>query len=339
MVKWNTAMKFSFIIAAYNVEKYITQCINSIVNSLKNRHDYEILVINDGSKDNTYFIVENLLEENKALKLFDQKNSGVSITRNTGIHLAKGEYVFFIDGDDYLADLPSDDFYNFIDSCNGSDAVVFPANSVKNGKISLFFETKYTKINDASMEVLAKFLEDDYSFGWCAWHYVFRRNFLIENKILFPEGRISEEVQFTLQMFLKANNISVYNKFPVYTYRMDNVSSLTRKPNYKFVDDIAYMIKTNLPIVNSLSDEKIKNLIRLNYQTLIIVILSLYHLYNKTQKKEIIRKLKELVEIYNIDKEYQHYYRPRERIVNAMLKMLGYHCVGWMWGIKKKLWR
>lgn len=332
-------MKLSFIVAAYNVEKYIECCVKSIIRSLGDRTDYEVIIINDGSTDNTSIIIKEISQKYAGIKLVGQENSGVSVVRNNGLKIAEGEWVFFIDGDDYITDKTSEIFYKFIDSCNGVDAIVFPADCVILGKTKPFFETKGTIVNAKSMDIFVKLLEDDYSFGWCAWHYAFRRKFLIENEVFFPAGRVSEEMYFTLRMFLKADKISVFGRFPVYTYRMDNMGSVSRTASYKFVNDLLYMMKSNLPTVNGINDARIRNLVKLNYQTLAIVVISLYTSYSKEQKKEIIKNLGEIEEIYIIDKKYRHYYKIKERIVQIMVKFFGFHFVGVLWGIKKKLWR
>ena len=90
----------SVIIPAYNAEKYLSKCIKSIQNnSYKN---LEIIIVNDGSKDNTYEVAESFLDD-KRIVLINQENGGVSIARNTGIDNAKGEYIAFIDSDDYVS--------------------------------------------------------------------------------------------------------------------------------------------------------------------------------------------------------------------------------------------
>lgn len=332
-------MKFSFIVAAYNVEKYISRCVKSIIRSLEDRTDYEIIIINDGSADNTTEIIREIARENTNVKAVNQENSGLSAVRNNGLMIAEGEWVFFVDGDDYFTDEALRIFYGFIDLCSGTDAIVFPADSVAFGKKKSFFETNATIVNAESMDVFTKLLMDDYSFGWCVWHYAFRRKFLIDNKLFFPIGRVSEDLQFTLRMFLMADKVSVFSGFPVYTYRMDNTDSISRTAGYQFVNDLLYMMKSNLTVINRMHDARIRNLLKLNYQTLAIVVISLYASYNGEQRKEIIKNLGEIKAIYRIDKRYRRYYKTREAIVQMIVKLFGFHIVGILWGVKKRLWR
>lgn len=91
--------KFSLIIPAYNVEKYIKKCLDSVLNQTYN--NYEIIIINDGSTDNTSKILESY-KSNKKIKLINQENKGLSSARNTGVSNAKGDYILFIDSDDFI---------------------------------------------------------------------------------------------------------------------------------------------------------------------------------------------------------------------------------------------
>ena len=92
----------SFIIPVYNGEKYIKRCISSIINSIKSNSDYEIIVVNDGSKDATKEIIEEIKTNSKAVKTIHQKNAGVSLAREKGIQAASGEWIVFVDADDIV---------------------------------------------------------------------------------------------------------------------------------------------------------------------------------------------------------------------------------------------
>ena len=93
-------MKVSVIIPVYNVEKYLEECLDSVVNqTLK---EIEIICINDGSIDNSVKILEKYRDKYSNIKVINQKNLGVGRARNVGVKLAKGEYIFFLDSDDYI---------------------------------------------------------------------------------------------------------------------------------------------------------------------------------------------------------------------------------------------
>ena len=93
-------MKFSVIIPCYNVEKYIENTVKTVLN--QTYKDFEIILIDDGSNDSTLAILNNLKETDDKIKVFTQPNKGVSYTRNRGIDIAKGEYIYFLDADDEI---------------------------------------------------------------------------------------------------------------------------------------------------------------------------------------------------------------------------------------------
>ena len=103
-------MKYSIIVPVYNAEKTLERCVESIVK--QSFTDYEIILVNDGSKDNSKSICAKLSDEYSNVVLVDKKNGGASSARNAGIDIASGKYILFVDSDDYL----NDDFFEVIDS-------------------------------------------------------------------------------------------------------------------------------------------------------------------------------------------------------------------------------
>ena len=95
-------MFLSIIIPVYNVEKYIKKCIDSIVTQIDKMHDVEIIVVNDGTKDDSMSIVNTFMQSNAIIRIINQKNQGLSQARNNGLKASSAEYVWFVDSDDYL---------------------------------------------------------------------------------------------------------------------------------------------------------------------------------------------------------------------------------------------
>ena len=132
-------IKFSIIIPAYNAENSIQKSIDSILNQTYN--NYEIIVVNDGSTDNTI----NLIEKNSKIKIINQKNLGVSSARNTGIENAKGDFIAFIDADDYIEKNYLEEFNNIIEKYN-PDLIICGINESNNSKIfKSFFKNAYLR--------------------------------------------------------------------------------------------------------------------------------------------------------------------------------------------------
>ena len=128
-------MKVSIIIAAYNIDQYIERCINSIINqTLK---DIEIIVVNDGSKDRTLDIIKDIASKDSRIKIIDKQNQGLIEARKSGMKIANGEYLLFVDGDDWLEIDTLEKLYKNAKS-NNSDIVIYNAyNSYDNSKYKL----------------------------------------------------------------------------------------------------------------------------------------------------------------------------------------------------------
>ena len=120
--------KISIIATFYNLEDYAKRCVDSLTS--QTLQDIEIICINDGSKDNTIGILQELAQSDNRIKIIDKKNEGVSIARNTGINAASGEYIMFVDGDDYLEPNACEVLYQKAIETD-VDIIVFQTNYIK----------------------------------------------------------------------------------------------------------------------------------------------------------------------------------------------------------------
>lgn len=329
-------MKFSFVVAAYNVESYIEACVNSIVHSMAGCHEFEILAVDDGSTDGTGAILDGLAEKNSCVHVLHQANAGLSAVRNTGLDAVEGDYVFFVDGDDYFEERGMPELYDFIAEC-GSDMILFPADAVADGVQAPFFQIGKHMVNVSAEEAFQRMLEEDYTFGWVVWHYAFKTEFLREKGILFPRGRICEDVEFTFRAYMGAKTCSTFVEYPVYIYRRDNGGSLSHIASFKFVDDLSFNMTQNLPAIDTIQNQKLRNLLYLNYQSLAAVLLSLLTNYSREQRKVITDRLRGIKRIYRTDAEYRSTYRVVEKIIKILVAIFGFDVVGWMYMVWRKL--
>ncbi len=198
-------MRFSVIIPVYNVEKYIKKCLDSVLNQEFN--DYEIIVVDDESPDNSMEIVEDLAQKYpEKINIIHQQNKGQGGARNTGVLAAKGEYLVFIDSDDYIEkDMLST--VNETISQTSCDIVMFNFYEVlesgeKIGKQTFFKENRTCETKKEKNELLLA--------PPCPWNKVFRRTFYIESGVLFPEKTLYEDV-VTRILTAKANKICLCN--------------------------------------------------------------------------------------------------------------------------------
>lgn len=188
--------KFSIIIPVYNVEKYIEKCLDSIFNqTLK---DFEVIVVNDGTKDKSIELIKNY-----DIKIINQKNQGLSAARNRGVKEATGEYLLFLDSDDYLE---KDTLKELNKSFkNNPDIVRFQIREVyENGKIINYEEIPFD--NKSGVEAFK--LITKYHFVENAWCYAIKRKYYLEEKFSFRVGTYHEDFGLMPLVILKANKVN-----------------------------------------------------------------------------------------------------------------------------------
>lgn len=283
--------KISIIIPVYNVEKYIKICIESVIN--QTYKNLEILVINDGTKDKSFEIIESYLGDKRIKVINREKNSGIAVTRNIGISQATGEYIFFIDADDYLE---INAIENLIEALNDEDIIggnFFyydeikknkTENIIKNDENSLMDSKKYF-FNQASEIVV--------------WNKLYRRSFLIENNLKFTEGIIHEDEEFSFNCYISSSKVKYIDKI-TYNYRINRENSIM--DNIRKKQNVEYSIKSLEKILENLKLLKLK---KNTYFIKIRVLLRVLELQNIIferkrkiiSKKEILKFEKELREI------------------------------------------
>ena len=188
--------KFSIIIPVYNVEKYIGKCLSSIAN--QTYKDYEVIVVNDGTQDNSIAIAEKY-----PVKIINQKNQGLSVARNTGVKHATGEYLIFLDSDDYI----EKNLLKEIDKSlkNSPDLVRFQIQEVfENEKTIKYSETPFSeKIGEEAFKLITK-----YHFVENAWCYAIKRNYYQKEKFSFKPGTIHEDFGLIPLMIIKSKKVN-----------------------------------------------------------------------------------------------------------------------------------
>ena len=212
----------SIIVPVYNVSKYLSKCIESLIH--QKYKNIEIILVNDGSSDNSLNICKKYQKKDNRIVLIDKKNGGVSSARNAGVAIAKGEYIVFVDGDDYL-ELDFVKYMVDIITKNNCDfAISKNCFKYENEKQVLKDHVEYIDAKEATVLVLSLTLEVG------CWNKMYKKE-LISN-IRFDEKQFfGEGLQFITCVAQRAN-ITAVGERKVYHYRQDNVSSATKKYNY-----------------------------------------------------------------------------------------------------------
>lgn len=239
-------IKISVIVPVYNVEKYLEKCIESIINQTFEK--YEIILVDDGSTDSSCEIVDYYGEKYpQIINVFHKKNGGLGDARNYGINHAKGEYLIFIDSDDYIELDMLECLYNKAKEYN-SDIVMCRFKSItESGNIKYISKEKFS---EDELMTLSK-NKDLMLTHPAAWNKMYRRElFLSNNDIRYPSQVWYEDIRTTLKLFNVANSIIYVDKV-LYNYLIREGSITNNKNcerNSEIVDalnDIVYYFKSN----------------------------------------------------------------------------------------------
>lgn len=227
----------SVIVTVYNTSRYLRQCIHSICSQTYT--DLEIICINDGSKDDSQEVLEDLAQNDTRIIVIEQENQGPGIARNVGIERAKGEFVCFIDSDDYLAPTYIDDLRLSLLS-NSSDIAICRSYEFDDTSQQVF-KNIYSIGNRISDDYCDKCfnisnLNDDFYeqyIGW-PWDKMYRLDFIKNNNIIFPKLTNTEDLPFVHLAMSLAKKISFVDEYLIY-HRINNLSStsnVVRNKNY-----------------------------------------------------------------------------------------------------------
>lgn len=266
----------SIIVPIYNVEALLPRCIDSLIG--QQYQNIEIILVNDGSTDSSEAVCREYLNRDARIKLINKENGGLSSARNAGLKLSKGEYIFFVDSDDYVtSDFCSVGVDGFLN--HNADVVIFGFNNifVDTNKV---IEKHCKKSRVISKEEALKGTLIDGYINSLAWNKAYKRE-LFDN-IKYPEGMVFEDVGTTYKIFDKANTIYISSNI-TYNYELRN-GSISNKwwCNDKKINDFFILRSEQLQFIK----EKYPSLIKQAYTTTGFVAL-MAHVFLK-EKNELI---------------------------------------------------
>lgn len=242
----------SVIVPVYNVEKYVKKCIESIINQAYS--NLEIIIIDDGSTDESGKICDEIKTYDSRIKVFHKKNGGLSSARNYGIKQAKGDYYVFVDSDDWIKSTMIDKLYSALIKNNAEMACCGRIIIDKDGTKKELCVDK--NIAFTCKEIIEKTVFDE-KIGVAAWGKIYHKSLFKD--ILFPEGEIHEDVAIIYKLFAKCNIIYAINSSEYY-YR-NNPDGISKQ---KYTRKYNVVLKHNLQNELFISEKypEIKGLMR-----------------------------------------------------------------------------
>lgn len=226
-------MKFSIIIPVYNVEQYLRECLDSVLGQTYS--DWEAICVNDGSTDGSAAILEEYVVKDKRFKIVTQPNGGLSSARNTGMEVAKGDYIVFLDSDDWLE---LDALETLAKNLDGEDMLCF------SGRRYFEDEKKYRQSDNLNERSYSSGMDyyngnalqsRDFAFV-CVVLRAYRRDFLVHNHLLFKQGIYHEDNLFTPMACYYAQKVKQIN-ICLYDYRV-RANSIMTTNNTKRLHDL-----------------------------------------------------------------------------------------------------
>ena len=290
-------MKISIIIPLFNAELYVKQCFESI--NSQSYKNIELIFVDDGSPDASGQIAEQLSADNGELciKVIHQTNGGASSARNAGVKVATGDYLLFIDADDFLR-------YN--DSLERVVTYAYTKNlpDVVGFNISYFYPSRRQYVNwveysekitsCSDKESLIQELVKSGTFPTTPCGKLIKRDIYNKSGIDFPEGTIGEDIPWTIQLFDKVTSISYMNEYH-YCYRQEVETSVTGSFSEKKMADLVAIVDNLVPLINnsSFKDKTKEHLYSFAGYELSIA-MSNVHRLKETSKRIIRKRLKNL---------------------------------------------
>lgn len=224
----------SVVVSAYNIEKYISKCIESLLNQTFN--NYEIIIVNDGSTDATGDIV-NKYSKNSKCKVFNKSNEGVSVARNYGIDQAIGKYIVQVDGDDFVEKNWIYNSAKYLEKDNpdvlffGFDSVDSNGHKIKSGDKCSFSSNIYD--NKYILTLLSEDKLKNYP-----WYYFTKKDVLKKMPLVFPNNLEYEDIATTYRIVLNSKKIETIPGIFYHYVRHNNSRSNPSYVNYKQVTDL-----------------------------------------------------------------------------------------------------
>lgn len=236
-------MKLSIIIPMYNAEKYIADCLDSILKSDLPKGEYEVIIVNDGSKDKGPEIAQDYVSKHENFRYLTQENQGQSVARNYGIEEAQGEYIWCVDSDDKTDNKVLTDILHELNTHSELDILAFQLKQITESGDFISYEcTQQSVKHNTVMKGREAILSGYMPSSVCA--LAIRKRLLMDNKLSFKKGITQQDVELSYQLFAYADNVYFSEHRPYLYIHHENSTSKSTDPKkrIKYESDKAEII-------------------------------------------------------------------------------------------------
>lgn len=321
---------FSVIIPVYNVEKFLNECVDSVL--VQTFSDIEIILVDDGSPDACPQICDEYAKKNQCIKVIHKKNGGLSDARNHGINAAKGKYLLFLDSDDYWDDVDAlKKIYHLICKEEKCDIVLFQAKLLyPDGSMLPDKGNFIDEFNDMEdLEALYYLSKNGLLIG-SACSKVISRTFLMKNALHFKVGIKSEDIDWIIRV---ANCLPkyLYTDQYFYIYRKGRNESITANVDYAYLVQFADMLDRFVTKFKYSNDETKNCLLSLVAYEFSILMAKTWNLSDKKERKRLTNRLRSMQKILIYDMH------PKVKEINRLKRLIGFDGVMLSLGLYLKL--
>ena len=309
-------MQFSIVIPVYNVAPYLCECVDSVL--AQDFTDYEIILVDDGSTDNSPAICDEYAEKYSQIKVIHKTNGGLSDARNFGIKEAQGNYLMFLDSDDFWEGKTIlSDIKQIIDQAN-PDMIIHSFTFLYTKERCI--EKKITRNREG---LLFSFRKDfkkliiNNIYYPTAWNKIVRTKILKDNNIYFPKGKLHEDIAWCADIIPHIDKYTIYDK-SFYFYRQEREGAITNKIHKKNIEDILYIISDKKDKLS-----KINGGLEYLYGSY-MACLDITLLLEKKERNYCFNKLEEFKFLLN--------FHPKRNSLKAKISLLIYKVLGLKYG-------
>ena len=318
---------FSIIIPVYNVEKYVNECVDSVL--AQSFTDFEVILVEDGSPDNCPAICDDYAEKDTRVHVVHKKNGGLSDARNCGVRVAQGKYLMFLDSDDYWDDPDAlskiqDDIQN--NNCS-ADVAIFQAKLLyPDGSLIPDCGRFPENFNTMAPEEALCFMAERGLLIGSACSKVVRRVFFVQNNLFFKVGIKSEDIHWIIRV---ANCLPkyLYTDQYFYIYRKGRNESITANVDAAYLDQFADMLCGFAESFDYTNEQVEKCLLSLIAYEFSILMAKTANLSDRQEKKRLTAKIRKQQDILKYDMH------PKVQKITLVKKLLGFDLTLFLLGI------
>lgn len=325
-------MKISLIVPVFNIQKYLDECLNSIIG--QSYSNIEVILVNDGSTDNSGMICDRYVVTDKRVKVLHTENNGLSVARNLGITHSSGDYIMFVDGDDFISQNSIEDIAFLIkknpdvDLICGKMIFYYSDNNIILENFNL--DDKF--IQGANGQKVFEYFLDNFDVPmWSAGRTIYNKKLIKENLFQFYPNITSEDLELIPKIYFTAEKVIFYNT-PFYYYRKLRPNSIMNTINHKRLLDIVLIIENykdyfmKNKFTYKLNQKFFRQLSKI-YQANLFMI----PMIEKNNRNIVINEMKKTKDILNYNRSF------RSILTRVMINVFSLYYTGFIFLVIKKI--